>query len=196
MPHLNFGPVYFVPWEGMSSQQKAFGICLTTSVWMVFGDLLRWWTMTYEFLCLVAPKKSRNSRIYFTLRRLWCVIDYPAGGSKEHLAEVETKVKEWTIRMRNGNLPASMAWKAYKLQLWPSLRHGLGTLTNDVKEAESLLSKYDFLMLPVLGVVMTIKTGWRRLHTTFLGVVLFNLQSSYRAVYLQGQHVPSTLSHI
>jgi hypothetical protein len=47
-----------------------------------------------------------------------------------------------------------MAWIAYKLQLWPGLRYGLGTMTNDIKEAASVNTEIDYKMFNVLGVVL------------------------------------------
>ena len=56
--------------------------------------------------------------------------------------------------MTNGHLPHRMAWIAYKLQLWPGLRYGLGTMTNDIKEAASVNTEIDYKMFNVLGVVL------------------------------------------
>jgi hypothetical protein len=36
-----------------------------------------------------------------------------------------------------------MAWVAYKHQLWPGLRYGLGTMTNDITPAKKLLNNVD-----------------------------------------------------
>jgi hypothetical protein len=52
-----------------------------------------------------------------------------------------------------------MAWIAYKLQLWPGLRYGLGTMTNDIEEAASINTKIDYKMLNVLGVARTVTKG-------------------------------------
>jgi hypothetical protein len=58
----------------------------------------------------------------------------------------------WTDRMTNGHFPHHMAWIAYKLQLWLGLRYGLGTMTNDIKEATSVNTKTDYRMLNILRV--------------------------------------------
>ncbi len=47
-----------------------------------------------------------------------------------------------------------MAWIAYKLQLWPGLRYGLGTMTNDIEEAASVNTEIDYKMLNILEVVL------------------------------------------
>ena len=52
-----------------------------------------------------------------------------------------------------------MAWIAYRLQLWPGLRYGLGTMTNDIEEAISVNSKTDYRMLNILGVARTVTVG-------------------------------------
>ena len=77
--------------------------------------------------------------------------------------------------MSNGHLPSHMAWVAYRHQLWPGVRYGLGTMTNDLEAADNLLHKEDYKMLNVLGVVRSVSTGLRRLHMSFGGFGLYNL---------------------
>ena len=77
------------------------------------------------------------------------------------------------------------------MQLWPSLRYGLGTLTNDVEAADDLLDGVDRGMLSFLGVNKNIKAGWRRrLHTTFGGIGLhsFVIEQFISRVNLLLQH--------
>ena len=62
----------------------------------------------------------------------------PAGGNAAHLDYLSNKIKVWINRMKNGHLLSHIAWIAYKLQLWASLRYGIGTMTNDIEEAEEL----------------------------------------------------------
>ncbi len=59
-----------------------------------------------------------------------------------------------------------MARKAYKLQLWPGLTYGLGTMTHDTKEATPVNIKTVYRMLNILGVAQTVTKGFRTLHTT------------------------------
>ncbi len=49
-----------------------------------------------------------------------------------------------------------MAWTAYKLQLWPVLQYGLGTMTSDLEPAEELLHAEDHKTLKVLGVLRNV----------------------------------------
>ncbi len=63
----------------------------------------------------------------------------------------------WIARMKNGHLPAHMAWVAYKLQLWPGICYGLGMMTNDLEITEMIFDKADYEMMPVLGVACTVK---------------------------------------
>jgi hypothetical protein len=79
--------------------------------------------------------------------------------------------------MYNGHIPAHMTWIEYKLQLWPGLRYGLGTMTNDLEATETISNKldYKYKILLILGVVRTVKRELRKLHTTFGGFGLFNL---------------------
>ena len=52
--------------------------------------------------------------------------------------------------MKNDHLPAKLVWVTYKYQLWPSIRYGIGTMINDMKEAEELLDAYDYDLLNIL----------------------------------------------
>ncbi len=85
--------------------------------------------------------------------------DALAGGNKEHIKYIQQKASTWTDRMTNGHLPHHMAWIAYWLQLWPGLRYGLGTMTNDIEDTTSVNSKIDYRMLNILGVARTVTTG-------------------------------------
>jgi hypothetical protein len=79
--------------------------------------------------------------------------------------------------MQNGHLPCHITWTAYKLQLWPGLRYGLGKMTNDLESAKELLHAEDYKMLNVLGVLRNVTKGLRRLHTTFGSIRLFSLST-------------------
>ena len=101
--------------------------------------------------------------------------DSPSGGNTDHLSYIKEKVRVWVGRMTNGHLPSHMAWVAYRHQLWPGVRYGLGTMTNNFEAADTLLHKEDYKMLNVLGVVRSVSTGLRRLHMSFGGFGLYNL---------------------
>jgi hypothetical protein len=91
-----------------------------------------------------------------------------------------------------------MAWTAYKLQLWPGLRHGLRTMTNDLEATESIFNKADYEMMPILGVARTVKRELRKLHTTFGGFGLFHLPTEQLIcrlnMLLQHYHTSTALS--
>jgi hypothetical protein len=101
--------------------------------------------------------------------------DSPAGSNADHLVYIKVKVHVWIHRMQNGHLPGHIAWTAYKHQLWPGLRNGLGTMTNNLEPADELLHAEDYKLLNVLGVLWNITKGLRRLHTTFGSFGLFSL---------------------
>jgi hypothetical protein len=88
---------------------------------------------------------------------------------------IKAKVSIWVNRMTNGHLSNHTAWIAYKHQLWPGVWYGLGTMTNDLKIADSLLHDEEYWLLNVLGVVRSITKDLHHLHTTFRGFGLFNL---------------------
>ncbi len=68
-----------------------------------------------------------------------------------------------------------MAWVAYKLQLWPGIRYGLGKMTNNLEITEVIFDEADYETLPVLGVARTVKGELRKLHPTFGRFGLFHL---------------------
>jgi hypothetical protein len=126
------------------------------------------------------------------------IYDSPSGGNKGHLSFILDKVTQWVNRMKNGHLPSHVAWIAYKQQLWPSLRYGLGTMTNDMEVAEKLLDKTDYRTLNILGIVRNVSTRLRKLHTTFGGFGLFNLPTeqliSRVNMLFQHYHISTNLS--
>jgi hypothetical protein len=80
------------------------------------------------------------------------IYDSPSEGNEGHLESILGKASQWVNRMINGHLPSHIAWVAYKHQLWPSLRYGLGTMTNDMDIAEKLLNKTNYKTLNILGI--------------------------------------------
>ncbi len=92
--------------------------------------------------------------------------------------------------MTNGHLPNHTAWIAYKHQLWPGVRYGLGTMTNDLEVVDSLLHNEEYRISYVLGVVHSITKGLHHLHKTFGGFGLINLpvEQLIRRVNMLMQH--------
>ncbi len=64
-------------------------------------------------------------------------------------------------RMPNWHLPSHIAWVGYRHQLWPGLRYGLGTMTNDIEPAAKLLDNVNHKTLNVLGIVMIASVVYR-----------------------------------
>ena len=126
------------------------------------------------------------------------VYDSPIGGNKGHLDYLKAKASDWVNKMSNGHLSSNVAWIAYRLQLWPGIRYGLGTLTNDIEEADKLFSEVEGRTLNILGVVRTATKGLRRLHTTFGGFGLLDLATEQLIgrvnLLLQHYHTPSVMS--
>ena len=89
------------------------------------------------------------------------VYDFPSGGNKGLLDYIKKKTSTWINRMKNGHLPSNITWVAYKLQLWTGLRYGLGTMTDNLEEAESLLHNEDQEMLNIVGISQNIMRGLR-----------------------------------
>jgi hypothetical protein len=80
------------------------------------------------------------------------IYDAPAGGNEGHLDYIRRKATTWINRMANGHLHSHIVWVAYRHQLWPGLRYGLGTMTNKIKPAATLLDEINKLhnKLPLL----------------------------------------------
>jgi hypothetical protein len=110
-----------------------------------------------------------------TSKKTLGIYDAPSGGNQGHLEYIFGKLTKWIARMRNGHLPSHMAWVAYKQQLWPGIRYGLGTMTNDLESTEMIFDKADYETMPILGVARTVKRELRKLHPTFRGFGLFHL---------------------
>ena len=129
---------------------------------------------------LMIPVDDGSQRPIFSLsphesKKVLGVEDCPAGGNADQLRTTKEKVKVWLNRMKNGHLPAKWAWVAYRYQHWPGIRYGIGTMTNDMEEAEELLDEFDYGLLNILGIARTVKKGWRKLHSTFGGFGIMNL---------------------
>ena len=126
------------------------------------------------------------------------VWDCPAGGNAAHLEVIGKKMETWSMRTKNGHLPSHMAWTSYRFQLWPGMRYGIGTMTNDLEPALEVLGNSDYDILPVLGIARTIKRRWRRLHFTFGGFGLLNFPTEQLIarmnMFLQHYHTSTSLS--
>jgi len=92
----------------------------------------------------------------------------------------------------------AMAVIAYRLQLWPGLKYGLGTMTNDIKEAMRVNTNPDYRMLNILGVARTVMKGLQTLHTTFGGFGLLSVATEQFIcrinMLLQHYHTSTNLS--
>jgi hypothetical protein len=94
------------------------------------------------------------------------VITSPSGGHQDHIAKVREKTDAWCSRISNGHLPVSHVIMSYLHQLWPALRYGLSTLTNDWSSASECLISTEFKILPLLGVNRHINNNNNN-HTKF-----------------------------
>ena len=99
----------------------------------------------------------------------------PMAGHAVHLIHLKDKTDNWIALISNGHLPVSQVSMSYLFQLWPSLRYGLGTLTNDWAASSKCLASTEFKILPLIGVNRHIARPWRRLHQTFGGIGLLDL---------------------
>jgi hypothetical protein len=152
-------------------------------------------------LAVTNPDGSSSSIIQeevSTSKKTLGIYNAPSGGNQGHLEYIHCKLTTWIARMQNGYLPNHIAWTAYKLQLWPGLRYGLGTMTNNLEATESILDKADYEIMPILGVACTVKWELRKLHTNFGGFGLFHLPMQQLIcqlnILLQHYHTSTALS--
>jgi hypothetical protein len=109
----------------------------------------------------------------------------PTGDDTYHLTEpgkpgdkwksVGSRAEIWLTRLKNGHLPAKYSWVSYRLQLWASVRYGLGVLSAPLSSMGELTKNFAFRALPYLGINRNIKAGWRYLHSAFSGCNLYDL---------------------
>jgi hypothetical protein len=159
----------------------------------------RWYQEKCSLQILYGSKSLIKQEKVDVSKKTLGVHDSLSGGNTGHLEFIKNKVTTWVNRMTNGPLPHHMAWIAYRHQLWPSLRYGLGTMTNDIEAAENLLNKEDYQMLNLLGVVWTVTCSLRKIHTTtFGGFSLYSLAMEQLINWIntlfQHYHIPSNIS--
>ena len=143
-------------------------------------------------------RNTMNQKAVSTEMKTLGVYDLLARGNKGHLDYIKKKTSTWINIMKNGHLPSNITWVAYKLQLWMGLRYRLGTMTNDIKEADALLQNEDQEVLNILGITQNITRGLQQLHSTFGGFGLFSLAMeqliSRVNILMQHYHTPTHLS--
>jgi hypothetical protein len=126
------------------------------------------------------------------------IYDAPAAGNEGHLDYIRSKATTWIDRMANGHLPSHITWVAYRHQLWPGLRYGLGTMTNEIKPAATPLDEVDYKTLNVLGILQNLTKGLHKIHTAFRGCRLFDLATeqliSRVNMFFQHYHISTNLS--
>jgi hypothetical protein len=121
------------------------------------------------------------------------VVTAPDGNSTGHFQKVKDKLDTWIARIKVGRLPVSFNWTSYIYQLWMGLRYGIGTLPADREETNGILQSSNRELLPYLGVNRNIRTGWRTLHRSFLGIGLFDfeIEMNIQRINLFLQHYDS-----
>ena len=99
----------------------------------------------------------------------------PDGVNEPHLKQIRDKIEEWTALINEGHLPTRSVWMSYKLQLWASVKYGLGASSATIKELEEGLGSADFYLLSKLGVVRSISKELRYIPTALGGIGLYDL---------------------
>ena len=75
-----------------------------------------------------------------------------SGNSAAQLLAMEKKVRKWSSRLLNSRFPTKWACVSYNLQLWTSLRYGLGTLSTPLCELGTAFPLFAQTILPRLGI--------------------------------------------
>ncbi len=122
-------------------------------------------------LSIPLPDGSRTEIAQLSVnegKKMLGVWSSPTGSDTKHLQEVIlNKTSKWVGKLKNAQLPTHLAWKAYRHQLWPSIRYGMGTFATSKNDIEDLLHKQEFKMLSYLGVNQHVKREWRKLPREF-----------------------------
>jgi hypothetical protein len=108
---------------------------------------------------------------------------------------VATRANNWLDRLKNGHLPAKFAWVLYRLQLWSSLKYGLGTLLAPIAQMGEVIKNFAFKALPFLGVNRNIRSEYCYLHTTFGRVVLLLLSTESTVVSGKSESISAALGY-
>jgi hypothetical protein len=183
---------------GLSNQKKYF--------WYLRDYMCkdREWSyakMVLRKLFIINPDGSRSTIMQEDMtvsKKTLGIHDLLAGGNEGHLKHIQEKDSRWTSRMTNGHLPHHMAWVVYRHQLWLGLQYGLGSMINDIEEAENALQESNYMMHNILGVACIVTKGPRKLHTTFGGFGLFSIPTEQLIcqiyMLLQHYHTSTNLS--
>ena len=105
----------------------------------------------------------------------------PDGSSQDHFQQLQKRMKDWTLLIKNGQLPTRSVWASYTHQLWAGMRYRLGACSATINELSDGLGSSDFYLISSLGVVRSIKKQWRYLPAGFGGMGLEELTTSTAA---------------
>ena len=114
----------------------------------------------------------------------------PDGVNEPHLNQVREKIEKWTEQIKNGDLPTRSVWKSYQLQLWASIKYGLGASSASMKELKEGLGSADYYLLSKLGCVRSITKALRYMPSYLGGIGLFDLTTE-----VTGATLNSLLQH-
>jgi hypothetical protein len=119
------------------------------------------------------------------------------GKPRDKWRSIATRAENWLDSLRNAHIPSKHAWVSYRLQLWSSLKYGLGTLSATLEQMGEITVNFAYRALPGLGVNRNILTEWRYLHSTFGGVGLLSLSTEATIcrinLFLQHWDMPTPL---
>jgi hypothetical protein len=125
---------------------------------------------------------------------------YTPGKARDKWRSISTRASVWLDRLKNGHLPPKYPWVSYRLQLWSSVRYGLGTLSAPLAMLGELTTNFAFRALPYLGVNCNIRTEWRYMYNTFGGVGLLSLSTEAAIarvnLFLQHWGMPSPIGQM
>lgn len=99
------------------------------------------------------------------------------GKPRDKWRSIATRANNWVDNLRNAHVPPKHAWVSYRLQLWSSLRYGLGTLSATLSQMGEITTNFAHRALSGLGVNRNVWRDWRYLHSTFGGVGLLSLST-------------------
>ena len=122
------------------------------------------------------------------------------GKPRDKWRSIATRADNWVDNLRNAHIAPKYAWISYRLQLWSSLKYGLGTLASTLSQMGEITNNFAYRALPGLGMNRNIRSEWRYLHSTFGGVGLMSLSTEAIIcrvnLFLQHWEMPSPIGNL
>ena len=138
------------------------------------------WNKKLDILGMTVPQLTGNTKAIKLLKSSEAVKNLglfvmPDGCIDRHMLQMEDRMEDWTVRVKNGALLTHLIWTSYNHQLWSGLKYGLGASSATMKDLREGLGSLVYYLIRDLGVIRSIKTEWRYLPVAFCRMGSYNL---------------------